>query len=230
MQLFLAALEVVKVCSFALYLKCIADILLHSLGTISKKLIKDFSFNHVSTGDLLRKNIIDGTPLGALAKGIMDKGELLPDDIVLDMLMEHQRAMPTGGKLLLDGYPRTTGQAQSLEKHIKQDLVIALDIPHQTIIDRLSTRWIHPGSGRTYAYDYNPPVIRGIDDLTGENLIQRDDDKPEAIAARLKTYEVQTLPLLQYYKDKGILHTFSGTESDVIYPEIKDMLKSKYDV
>ena len=162
-------------------------------GTISKKIVKDFSFNHISTGDLLRQNVLDGTPLGVAAKEIMDAGGLVPDKLVLDMLLEHSKKKQNDTNnsnknmnLLLDGYPRTIGQANSLQEHFPIDTVIALDVPHQTIIDRLSSRWIHPQSGRTYAYDYNPPKVLGFDDETNEPLIQRDDDKPESIAARLQ--------------------------------------------
>ena len=191
-------------------------------GTISKKIVKDFKFNHISTGDILRQNVLAGSKIGLAAKSLMESGQLVPDQLVLDMLVDHAKSCP--GNLLLDGYPRTIVQAQSLQAHINIDCVVALDIPHQTIIDRLSGRWIHPQSGRTYAYDYNPPKILGKDDITGEPLIQREDDKPASIAARLQAYEKLTLPLKQYYDSKGILKVFSGTESDVIYPQIKSFL------
>ena len=154
----------------------------------------------------------------------METGQLVPDQLVLDMLVNHAKS--SSGNLLLDGYPRTIVQAQSLQVHINIDCVVALDIPHQTIIDRLSGRWIHAGSGRTYAYDYNPPKILGKDDITGEPLIQREDDKPASIAARLQAYEKLTLPLKQYYDKQGILKVFAGTESDVIYPHIKSYLST----
>lgn len=194
-------------------------------GTISKKIVKDFNFKHVSTGDLLRHNVLSGTPIGVAAKSLMDKGELVGDQLVLDMLLAELEKEGHQGNLLLDGYPRTIGQATSLEKHVPISNVIALNIPHQTIIDRLSGRWIHAPSGRTYAYDYNPPKVEGKDDVTGEDLIQRDDDKPAAIAARLQAYEHLTSPLKKHYESKGILHTFRGTMSDVIYPEVKKFLE-----
>lgn len=195
-------------------------------GTISKKIVKDFSFNHLSTGDLLRQHVLNGTPIGVAAKQLMDAGKLVPDQLVLDMLLDSSKG--TKGNLLLDGYPRTIVQAESLQKHIPIHSVIALDIPHQTIIDRLSSRWIHPKSGRTYAYDYNPPKILGKDDETGEDLIQREDDKPESIAARLKAYENLTMPLKDHYDKAGMLKVFSGTESDVIYPMVKAHLDGMF--
>lgn len=193
-------------------------------GTISKKIIKDFNFNHISTGDLLRTNVLNKTNIGLNAKLLMDKGELVPDQLVLDMVLENYKKNP--GNLLLDGYPRTLSQAENLSQNIPINCVIALNIPHQVIIDRLSNRWVHLPSGRTYAADYNPPKVPDRDDITGELLTQRDDDKPETIKNRLIKYEQLTLPLQEYYKKKNILQIFSGTESNVIYPEIKKYLQS----
>uniref|UniRef100_A0A452TSH2 Adenylate kinase active site lid domain-containing protein n=1 Tax=Ursus maritimus TaxID=29073 RepID=A0A452TSH2_URSMA len=113
---------------------------------------------------------------------------------------------------LLDSFPRTLPQAEALDRVIKQ---------------RLTARWIHPASGRVYNIEFNPPKAVGIDDLTGEPLIQRDDDKPETVVKRLKAYEVQTQPVLEYYQRKGVLETFSGTETDKIWPHVYDFLQTK---
>jgi len=115
----------------------------------------------------------------------MQQGHLVPDDIVIDIMM---KATKGKNRILLDGYPRTIEQATFVEKKISIDTVIALDIPHQTIIDRISKRWVHATSGRTYAYDYNPPKVQGRDDVTNEDLTQRDDDKPETVRTRLLSY------------------------------------------
>ena len=121
-------------------------------------------------------------------------------------------------------------QAHQLLKLLDIGIVINLVIPHQTIIDRISNRWIHVPSGRTYAYDYNPPKTTGLDDITGEPLSQRDDDKPEAVGTRLQTYENQTKPVLDVFKTKGIIiHDFYGTESNKIYPEVKKNLNSFFE-
>eukprot|EP00602_Paraphysomonas_sp_CaronLab_P003668 CAMPEP_0185030206 /NCGR_PEP_ID=MMETSP1103-20130426/17010_1 /TAXON_ID=36769 /ORGANISM="Paraphysomonas bandaiensis, Strain Caron Lab Isolate" /LENGTH=206 /DNA_ID=CAMNT_0027565225 /DNA_START=26 /DNA_END=646 /DNA_ORIENTATION=+ len=189
-------------------------------GTISNKMVKDFSFDHISTGDLLRAHIRDGTELGQKVKGIMDKGGLVTDEVVLELLLDQSKK--SSGNILLDGFPRTIAQAKLLsDSPIKIAAVIVLDIPHHVIVDRISKRWVHPASGRTYAYDYNPPKVHGLDDVTQEPLVQRSDDTPEAVKERLDKYEEVTSPLVEFYKKQGIAQVFSGTESNVIYPHVK---------
>jgi len=190
-------------------------------GTISKKIVADFQLYHVSTGDLLRFEINSKTPLGNSAQSIMQQGGLVPDKIVVDILLN---AIKGKDKILLDGFPRTLSQAKLISTVINIDVVIALDIPDQVIIDRISNRLVHSPSGRTYSYDYNPPVVKGFDDVTGEPLTQRDDDKPETVQRRLSNYAAMTSPLLEYYEGKGNLRRFAGTESDKIYPHVKTLL------
>ncbi|GAX10795.1 nucleoside-triphosphate--adenylate kinase [Fistulifera solaris] len=199
-------------------------------GTISKKMLKDFSsFHHVSTGDLLRQHVRQRTALGIKAKGYMDSGELVPDNLMIDLVMEDATPyLEAGQSLLLDGFPRTIEQAMALEKVTHIDVVVNLDVPTDTIVERLADRWIHPASGRVYSYSYNPPKVAGKDDITGEDLVQRDDDKPEAIRKRLESYANITAPLVKYYEDKGLARTFSGTKSDVIYPQVKKFLESTH--
>merc|ERR1719215_618746 len=108
-------------------------------------------------------------------------------------------------------------------------MVINLDVPIETIVERISDRWIHPSSGRVYSYSYNPPKVEGKDDLTGEPLMQRDDDRPECVRKRLETYEETTAPLIDYYGERGILKSFKGTKSDVIYVDVKEWLGTKFD-
>jgi nucleoside-triphosphate--adenylate kinase len=132
--------------------------------------------------------------------------------------------------LLFDGFPRTINQADALQVSLPITAVVVLDIPHETIISRLSQRWVHLPSGRTYAYDYNPPKTHGLDDITSEPLVQRDDDKPETIAKRLHAYENMTKPIIEHYKQMSLstqnlkIKIFQGTESNVIYPEVKEFL------
>ena len=114
-----------------------------------------------------------------------------------------------------------------LGKHITVDMALNLDVPTETIVERISNRWLHPGSGRVYAYDYNPPKVEGKDDETGEDLIQRDDDKADAVRTRLATYDKLTAPLIEYYRAEGVLKEFQGTESDVIYPMVKAYLEEQ---
>lgn len=194
-------------------------------GTISKKLVSDFDFKHISTGDLLRHQVAQKTDLGIQAKGFMSKGQFVPDELVLNMLYETIKANEKHS-MLLDGFPRTINQAKSLESFCSIDLVIALDVPHETIIKRCSSRWVHAPSGRTYNTDYKQPKIPGKDDETGEALVQRDDDKPETVKARLEAFDQMSKPLFQYYSQKeGIkCKRFVGTESDVIYPHVKEFV------
>lgn len=125
------------------------------------------------------------------------------------------------------GFPRTLPQAEALDKVYQIDTVINLNVPFEVIKQRLTARWIHPASGRVYNIEFNPPKTVGIDDLTGEPLIQREDDKPETVIKRLKAYEAQTEPVLQYYQKKGVLETFSGTETNKIWPHVYSFLQTK---
>ena len=144
---------------------------------------------------------------------------------MIDLVMgDAIEAVESGQSLLLDGFPRTMEQAVALDANLDVDLVINLCVPNDVIIDRISDRWIHPGSGRVYSYSYRPPMVEGHDDETGEPLVQRDDDKPESVLRRLEKYEAVTRPLVRYYEEKGVIQTFRGTESDVIYPEVKRWL------
>lgn len=140
--------------------------------------------------------------------------------------------------LLLDGFPRTEPQANALDKNIKIDIALNLAVPSQEIVDRISGRWTHMSSGRVYAYDYNPPKEKGKDDVTGEPLIQRDDDKPESVLKRLQAYDKMTSPLIAYYDKKNVLKSFTGEDqpdlvkankrSDAIYKTLKPFLEMKH--
>jgi len=197
-------------------------------GTISSKILEDFpEIEHISTGDILRQHVRDGTDLGKEAKEYMNKGDLVPDEVMIRLVLEDSLAAIDNGKhLLLDGFPRTIEQAKALDDNIDIEAVVDLNIPTETIVERISDRWIHPASGRVYNYSYNPPLNHGKDDETGENLVQRDDDKPTTVRKRLDAYDKVTIPLLQYYNEKGVLKTFSGTMSDKIYPEVKKWLNN----
>jgi nucleoside-triphosphate--adenylate kinase len=190
---------------------------------------QDFpKFHHVSTGDLLRQHVRLQTELGQQAKTYMDAGALVPDHLIIALVMEDATPyLDQGQSLLLDGFPRTLGQAVALERVTHIDVVINLQIPTETIVNRIADRWIHPASGRVYSYSYQPPRVEGIDDVTGEPLVQRDDDKPEAVRKRLMAYGKQTAPLVQFYESKGVVRTFAGTQSDAIYPSVKSFLQEK---
>eukprot|EP00550_Attheya_septentrionalis_P004327 CAMPEP_0198279852 /NCGR_PEP_ID=MMETSP1449-20131203/68_1 /TAXON_ID=420275 /ORGANISM="Attheya septentrionalis, Strain CCMP2084" /LENGTH=249 /DNA_ID=CAMNT_0043975079 /DNA_START=137 /DNA_END=886 /DNA_ORIENTATION=- len=198
-------------------------------GTISGKILKDFPmFRHLSTGDVLRQHVMNGTDIGLQAKEYMDSGELVPDSLMIRIVMEDTNAaMKSGDSLLLDGFPRTKEQAVALDKELDVDLVINLCVPTETIVERISDRWIHSPSGRVYSYSYKPPKVKGKDDITGEDLVQRDDDRPECVRNRLMRYDEVTSPLVDYYGAKGVLKTFHGTMSDKIYPEVNTWLDEK---
>lgn len=197
-------------------------------GTISNKILRDFPrFKHLSTGDILRQHVRNETPIGLQAKKHMERGDLVPDDIMIKLVLCDAAAINDGENLLLDGFPRTMEQAIALDKSLEVDLVVDLDVPVNTIVERISDRWIHPASGRIYNYSYNPPQTRGKDDVTNEDLVQREDDKPETVRKRLEAYDNITAPLKEYYSNKDILKTFSGTKSDVIYVEVQKWLEEK---
>ena len=151
---------------------------------------------------MLRAAVKEGTPLGLAAKKVMDAGELVSDDIILGIIEERIAQDDCKDGFLFDGFPRTLAQAEALkERGIAIDYVVEIAVDDQEIIKRISGRRVHPASGRVYHIDYNPPQVAGKDDVTGEDLIQRDDDKEETIRNRLSVYHKQTAPLIQYYMD-----------------------------
>ncbi|HHJ37865.1 MAG: adenylate kinase [Methylothermaceae bacteria B42] len=173
-------------------------------GTQAQFICERYQIPQISTGDMLRAAVKAGTPLGRQAKAIMDAGELVPDDIILNLIKERISQPDCEKGFLLDGFPRTIAQAEGLEKMgVTLDYVIEIDVPDEEIIKRLSGRRVHPGSGRVYHLLYNPPKEDCKDDLTGEPLIQRDDDKEETVRKRLEVYHQQTAPLIDFYRQKA---------------------------
>ena len=169
-------------------------------GTQAELISKKLNIPHISTGDILRESIRNNTLLGEQAKKIMDQGNLVSDEIILGIIKERVSLRDCKDGFLFDGFPRTIGQADGLKKlNIDINLVIEISLPEEIIISRMSGRRIHPPSGRSYHIKFNPPKNDGKDDETGENLIQRDDDKPETVLARLEVYKKQTDPLIDYY-------------------------------
>lgn len=163
-----------------------------------------------------------------MVKTYVDRSMLVPDDVMTRLMLPRLQQM-IAHSWLLDGFPRTLSQAQALNNICQMDLVISLNIPYETLRERLSDRWIHPTSGRVYNMGFNPPRVKGKDDITGEPLIQHDDDKPEALMARLRHYKDVAKPVIDLYKSQGILHSFSGTETDRIWPYINSLLTTKMD-
>lgn len=169
-------------------------------GTQATFIKEKFGIPQISTGDMLRAAVKAGTPLGLEAKKVMDSGGLVSDDIIINLVKERLKESDCANGYLFDGFPRTIPQAEAMkEAGVKIDFVLEIDVPHDAIIDRMSGRRTHPASGRTYHIRFNPPKQEGIDDLTGEPLVQRDDDKEETVKKRLDVYEKQTRPLVDYY-------------------------------
>ena len=170
-------------------------------GTQAQFITEKYGIPQISTGDMLRAAVKAGTPLGLEAKAVMDAGQLVSDKIIIGLVQERIGQDDCVKGFLLDGFPRTIPQADALkEAGVKIDAVVEIDVADEEIIKRMSGRRMHPGTGRTYHVIFNPPSVEGIDDETGEELIQRPDDLPETVAKRLSVYHEQTAPLVDYYK------------------------------
>jgi adenylate kinase len=169
-------------------------------GTQATFICKRLGIPQISTGDMLRAAVKAGTPLGVAAKKVMDSGALVSDDIIIGLVKERLTQPDCANGFLFDGFPRTIAQADAM-KHagVKLDLVLEIDVADATIIERMSGRRVHLASGRTYHLKFNPPRVAGLDDATGEPLIQREDDKEETVRHRLTVYQNQTRPLVDYY-------------------------------
>ncbi|WP_354687383.1 adenylate kinase [Cupriavidus necator] len=171
-------------------------------GTQAKFICEKFGIPQISTGDMLRAAVKAGTPLGVEAKKVMDAGGLVSDDIIIGLVKDRLKQDDCKNGYLFDGFPRTIPQAEAMkEAGVAIDYVLEIDVPFDAIIERMSGRRVHVASGRTYHVKYNPPKAEGLDDETGEPLIQRDDDKEETVKKRLDVYSQQTRPLVDYYSD-----------------------------
>jgi len=171
-------------------------------GTQATFITKKFNIPQISTGDMLRAAVKAGTPLGLQAKGIMDAGGLVSDEIIIGLIKDRLQEDDCANGYLLDGFPRTIPQADAMrENNIDVDYVVEINVDDTEIIKRMSGRRAHLASGRTYHIEYNPPKQDGIDDVTGEPLVQREDDKEETVKNRLNIYHEQTEPLINYYQD-----------------------------
>jgi len=169
-------------------------------GTQATFICQKFGIPQISTGDMLRAAVKAGTPLGVAAKQVMDAGGLVSDDLIIDLVKERLAQPDCANGFLFDGFPRTIPQADAMKAAgVKLDVVLEIDVPDESIIERMSGRRMHAASGRTYHLRYNPPKVDGVDDITGEALIQRDDDKEETVRKRLEVYQRQTRPLVDYY-------------------------------
>jgi adenylate kinase len=171
-------------------------------GTQAAFLCQKYGIPQISTGDMLRAAVKAGTELGLAAKKVMDAGQLVSDDIIIGLVKERITQPDCANGFLFDGFPRTIPQADAMKAAgVNLDVVLEIDVPDEAIIERMSGRRVHVASGRTYHVKYNPPKVEGKDDATGEDLIQREDDKEETVRKRLEIYHQQTRPLVKYYSD-----------------------------
>jgi adenylate kinase len=201
--------------------------------TQAKKLIEKYKIPQISTGDILRKAVADGTPLGKEAKVIMDKGELVPDKIVLGLVEERVKQDDCKKGFILDGFPRNTAQAEALDKMLNDlkmplDSALSVDVPKDDLMKRLTGRRTCKNCQQMYNIYYSSPKKNGVCDKCGGELFQRDDDKEETIKKRLDVYDASTAPLINYYKNKGILKSVIGTGSiDEIFKKVCIILEGK---
>ena len=185
-------------------------------GTQAERLRQDFQLPFISTGDMLRTNVKEGTELGQEAQKYMDAGDLVPDDLIVKMAAERLREEDARDGFILDGFPRTIEQAKALDKQLsalgrRVTTALLIDVPDEEVVRRLSGRRVCVKSGHNYHVEFDPPKHEGVCDQDGSRLIQRDDDKPEVIENRLKVYHDQTEPLVAYYDERGLMRRIDGT-------------------
>ena len=171
-------------------------------GTQANFICQKYGIPQISTGDMLRAAVKAGTPLGLQAKAVMESGGLVSDDLIINLVKERITQPDCANGFLFDGFPRTIPQADAMKAAgVKLDYVLEIDVPFESIIERMSGRRSHPASGRTYHIKFNPPKVEGKDDVTGEPLVQRPDDQEETVKKRLDVYSAQTRPLVDYYSN-----------------------------
>jgi adenylate kinase len=187
-------------------------------GTQAERLINDFELPYYATGNILREAIANGTELGKQAKEIVDRGDLVPDDLISAVIEERLDSGEADDGFLLDGFPRTIGQAEMLEQALEKreralTAALLIDAPDDEVVRRLSGRRTCVKNGHVYHVEFDPPKHEGVCDQDGSRLVQRDDDKPETIRKRLEVYHEQTEPLIDWYEERGLLRRFDGTRT-----------------
>ena len=187
-------------------------------GTQAKSISNRYSIPHISTGDIFRKNISEGTPLGIEAKSYMDKGQLVPDEVTINMVKGRLTWEDCKNGYLLDGFPRTVAQAEALEgflaeRNEKLDTALSIEVPSSFILERMTGRRVCPSCGASYHVKFNPPTKDGVCDVCGSDIVQRKDDTEETVSERLEVYERQTQPLIDFYNNKNLLSTVDGTKA-----------------
>lgn len=200
-------------------------------GTQAEKINEKYNIPHISTGDMFRLAIKEGTALGIKAKEYMDQGNLVPDEVTIGIVKERLSKADCANGFLLDGFPRTIAQAEALQQLLNDlnrsiDYVLHVDVPEEKLVERLTGRRICPTCGTTYHVAYNPPKVEGICDKDGSELIQRDDDQPETVKKRLSVNIEQTQPLLDFYQEKGYLVKINGDRDiELVFQDIQSILE-----
>lgn len=187
-------------------------------GTQAKSISNRYSIPHISTGDIFRKNISEATPLGIEAKGYMDKGLLVPDEVTINMVKDRLTWEDCKNGYLLDGFPRTVAQAEALETFLDSrdeniDTALLIDVPMEFILERMTGRRVCGSCGASYHVKFNQTKVEGICDVCGSEVVQRKDDREDTVRERLDVYERQTQPLIDFYKEKNLLSTVDGTKA-----------------
>lgn len=208
-------------------------------GTQTSKLLKKFPhINSLSSGDILRSQIANNTQVGTNAAQYINQGKLVPDSVMVDLIttqLKDKNWLNSNATWLLDGFPRTANQAKALDKVLHAssaviNMVVELDVDQSVILQRIEARWVHVPSGRVYNLDYNPPKVPFKDDVTGEPLTKRDDDKADVFQKRLDQYNTEITPLKQFYSSQGCLYKVSGNSSDIIYPKLESLIIDKFNI
>lgn len=200
-------------------------------GTISRRIRDRWACEHIAPGDILRQNVQNRSKLGVKVEQFMKNGQLVPDELVIDCLKDHLCQFHNKS-LLFDGFPRTIAQANKLLAFVENgksgqlfETVINIVVPHDVIVERAKGRWIHLPSGRIYNTGFKDPKVPGLDDVTGEKLVQRDDDKPQVVRKRLQLYEELIKPVIEFYQSKNLLKTYEGKTTAEIWPRIERFLE-----
>ncbi|VYU16366.1 adenylate kinase [Clostridium tertium] len=201
-------------------------------GTQAKSISNRYSIPHISTGDIFRKNISENTPLGIEAKRHIDKGQLVPDEVTINMVKDRLQQDDCKNGYLLDGFPRTVNQAEALQDFLNArneelDTALLIEVPTGFILERMTGRRVCPSCGASYHIKFNPPTIHGKCDVCGSDVIQRKDDTEETVSERLDVYERQTQPLIDFYKERNLLSTVDGTQAiNEVFESICNILGS----
>jgi adenylate kinase len=201
-------------------------------GTQARRIAARYGVPHVASGDLLRSHRAHGTPLGSEAARYMDRGALVPDDLVISMIVDRMREPDAHHGILLDGFPRTVAQARALDKELQDEnrvlqLALYLQVPYEELVERAAGRWTCRVDGATYNYRVNPPRKPGVCDMDGGELYQREDDRPDVVSERIKVYLMDTVPVLDYYRDRGILRQIDGTRDiEGVAADIEEQLQA----